>query len=119
MENVANTVMFKYLNGLLASRPKKPQIAEDLECSFLSAELASDALGNIAENAPKTGVSLSSGPVGRLSGASRDRKVSMRHRKSILAGWIGSVANFRRNEILSDRNRRANRAAVTKGRPLE
>ncbi|WP_223970446.1 hypothetical protein [Bradyrhizobium sp. RD5-C2] len=44
--------MFKYLNGLLASRPKKPQIAEDLECSFLSAELASDALGNIAENAP-------------------------------------------------------------------
>ncbi|RXH10597.1 hypothetical protein [Bradyrhizobium guangzhouense] len=46
--------MFKYLNGLLASRPKKPQIAEDLDSSFLSAQPASDALGNCIP----TGVSL-------------------------------------------------------------
>jgi len=64
--------MFKYLNGLLASRPKKPQIAEDLDSSFLSAQPASDALGNCIP----TGVSLSSGPAGRLFGTSRDRKVS-------------------------------------------
>jgi len=73
--------MFKYLNGLLASRPKKLQIAEDLDSSFLSAQPASDALGNCIP----TGVSLSSGPAGRLFGTSRDRKVSKRHMKRV---WL-------------------------------
>jgi len=90
--------MFKYLNGLLASRPKKTQIAEDLECSFLSAEPASDALRNIAEKAPDRRLAF-----GRLSWkALRDipgqESIHAAHEENF--GWLDRLCR----ELATERN---------------